>query len=189
MEKVKLEVITELVKENPGILGFMNKDIRGTKSVILAACKVDNKAIRFATPELTSNAVFVFKSQGKNPDKLLEVYDLFHPVLKSKEIETLLTISSNPAEFANLPTETFRDKNFVQACKDCIAYHLKKKIEHRRSKNIVPTEDDIAYAENINSLVKEKINVEELSIELEDKEAKKTSSSRIRQIARDISRR
>lgn len=189
MEKVKLEVIIELVKENPGILGFMNKEIRGNKSVILAACKVDNKAIRFATEELTSNPVFVFKSQGKNPEKLREVYDLYHKTLRSKEIETLLTIASVPTEFANLPTETFRDKNFIQACKDCIVYHLKKKIEHRKSKNITPTEDDVYYAENINSLVKEKINVEELTIELQDKEAKKTSSSRIKQIAKDISRR
>ena len=179
----------ELVKENPGILGFMNKEIRGNKSVILAACKVDNKAIRFATSELTSNPVFVFKSQGKNPEKLREVYDLYHKTLKSKEIETLLTIASVPTEFANIPTEAFRDKNYIQACKDCIAFHLKKKIEHRKSSNLLPTEDDIVYAENINSLVKEKINIEELAIEMEDKKAKRTSSSIIKQIAKEISRR
>ncbi len=185
MDKQEVEFILKRVKKNVNILGFEDEEVRSNKRVILTACKADNKAIRFASKDLVSNAAFVFKTQGNNPDKLREVMDLYPRLLNSKELEILVVLSNFPKKFESLPTKYFEDTKYIIACQESIAYHFERKLNHRKISNCKVTEDDLINAHIIYDMVAKKIEKEKANLakeSLKDKEA----ASQLKQIAKNI---
>lgn len=187
MDKQEIEFIIKRIKKNVNILGFEDEEVRNNKKIISTACKVDNKAIRFASKDLVSNATFVFKTQGSNPDKLREVMDLYPRLLNSKELDILVVLSNFPKKFESLPTSYFNDDKYILACQESIAYHFERKVAHRKDRNCKVTEADLRNAKEVYAMVAKKIEKEKNKIAKLNLNNKKPEAQ-LKQIAKNIER-